>query len=94
MPIKKSETMTYKQFIRAVQVRGQDFDGISPGGAGAELGVSRQRIWQLVDVGILRCLKVYDERGELLIALINTDDVRWRKRVRLDAVKKAGKVTA
>ena len=52
-----------------------NFNGLSPGGAASRLGVSRQRISQLVKEGKLDRIEIIDDAGHQLGVLITSDSI-------------------
>ena len=67
--------------MRAIRRGEVPVDSVSPGGAANRLGVTRQRVFQLIAEGVLRCWRTEDG-SVILIAL---DDVKERAHSRAHA---------
>jgi hypothetical protein len=63
MPIRRIQLKEWKRLIEANDPTTQDYsEGPSPGGAAAELGISRQGVHKAIRRGELEVLAVYDGR--------------------------------
>lgn len=74
-------TFTYPDIpslMRAIRKGIVPVEAISPGGAAHRLGVSRQRVFQLIAEGRLKCWRTAD--GDVI--LVSLDDVKERAHAR------------
>jgi hypothetical protein len=67
---------TVEALLRAIHAGEVPVDAVSPGGAASRLGISRQRVFQLIDAGQLDCWRVRESGSGFI--LVGVDSVKAR----------------
>lgn len=85
MAIKKMQLRTFTRLMEAGDAATQDLSGPSPGGAAAELGISRQAVHAAIRRGTLDALAVYDGMQLSHYTISQSSIQRYRSRLRVIA---------